>query len=83
MEYQSRSPRVVAAHFFAQYGYDYALQQVSTNLGCGQDELFWKNVVDILEELREDDRQGQHPCAALPPRKQKPVMANKPARSHQ
>jgi hypothetical protein len=77
MEYQSRSPRVVAAHFFAKYGYDNSLQQVSLNIGSGQNRMFWKDVVDILDELRRNEAQGKHPCAALPPKKYKSGTANK------
>lgn len=68
MDSQTRSPRVVGAHFFAKYGYDDALRHISGKLTANEDAVFWRKVVDVLDELHEDDMKGLHPCVALPPR---------------
>ncbi len=71
----ARSARVIGAHLFAQFGYEHALAQISAQRLHSQevtDDAFWDNVVQILDELAENDRQGLHPCAALPPRRRPP-----------
>ena len=76
MAISMRSPRVVGSHFYAKYGYDEALRQVSMKLTQNQDEGFWKKVVDVLDEMRADEICGKHPCAAIPPE----PLIKKPAR---
>lgn len=79
MEIGSRRPHVVAAHFFAKYGYDGSLEQVSSNLGEVDEMDFWREVVDILDELKAREDEGLHPCAALPPARSKPLFRNRRA----
>ncbi|SCA57220.1 hypothetical protein MTBPR1_40243 [Candidatus Terasakiella magnetica] len=58
MAYEQHSPRVVGTRFFAKYGYDDSLTRVSMNLTSSQDEVFWKRVLDVLDELRADELRG-------------------------
>jgi len=79
MNIGSRRPHVVAAHFFAKYGYDGSLEQVSSNLGETAEMDFWHEVVDVLDELKAREEEGRHPCAALPPARSRPLSRNQPA----
>lgn len=54
----NRSPRVVGAHFYARYGYDEAMRQVSSNLRCDctdKELAFWKQVFVVVEALKDED----------------------------
>ncbi len=72
MAYSSRSPHVVGAHFYARYGYEDAVFEISSKLTATDqtDHAFWHKVLEEVEQLNEQEAKGLHPCAALPPRPQ-------------
>ncbi|WP_135081834.1 hypothetical protein [Terasakiella sp. SH-1] len=59
MAVRSRSPHVIGTQYFSKYGYDVSLEHVSRKLTSGQDAVFWKHVVDVLDELRAADLAGR------------------------
>ncbi|NVJ90237.1 MAG: hypothetical protein HWE34_01190 [Methylocystaceae bacterium] len=68
MAQTTRSPHVVGAHYYAKFGYDDALRQVSTHLARDQNTSFWREVIHVLDEMHHHEIKSQHPCAPMPPR---------------
>lgn len=83
MAYGSRSPHVVGAHFYARYGYEDAVVQISSKLTQADqpDQAFWHKVMAEVENLNAEEEKGRHPCAALPPKSLDPGIKKNGAAS--